>query len=46
MKCKVQLYRSGVVFEEIVIASDYQQARKIALARNPDATVVGVTAVF
>ena len=46
MKCKVQLYVAGTVFDEIVIARDYDEARKVALARNPNAKVLGVTAVF
>jgi len=46
MKCKVQLYIAGKVFDEIVIARDYQHAREIALARNPGAKILGVTAVF
>ncbi len=46
MKCEVKLYKAGIVFSEEVIARDYQDARKVALARNPGATVVGVTAVF
>jgi hypothetical protein len=46
MKCKVQLFKAGTVFDEIVIATDYDDARKVALARNPGATIVGVTAVF
>ena len=46
MKCKVQLYVAGTVFDEIVIARDYDEARKVALARNPNAKVMGVTAVF
>jgi hypothetical protein len=46
MKCKVQLYVAGTVFDEIVIARDYEEARKVALARNPNAKVLGVTAVF
>ena len=46
MKCKVELYKAGTVFEEIVIARDYEDARKVALARNPGATIMGVTAVF
>ena len=47
MKCEVKLYKPpGIVFTEEVIARDYQDARKVALARNPDATVVSVTAVF
>ena len=46
MKCKVQLYKAGVIFEEIVIARDYQDAREVALARYPGATITWVTAVF
>ena len=46
MKCKVQLFKAGTVFDEIVIATDYDDARKVALARNPGATIMGVTAVF
>jgi hypothetical protein len=46
MKCKVQLYVSGKVFDEIVEARDYQDAKQTALARNPTAKVVSVTAVF
>ena len=46
MKCKVQLYVAGKVFHEIVEARDYKDARETALARNPTAKVMGVTAVF
>ena len=46
MKCKVQLFKAGTVFDEIVIATDYDDARKVALARNPGATIMGVTALF
>ena len=46
MKCEVKLYKAGIVFPVEVTAKDYQDARKVALARNPGATVVGVTAVF
>jgi len=46
MKCKVQLYKAGTLYEEVVIAVDYQDAKKVALARNPNATIVSVTAVF
>ena len=46
MKCKVQLYVAGKVFDEIVICRDYEHARQIALARNPGATITWVTAVF
>ena len=46
MKCEVKLYKAGIVFPVEVIARDYQDARKVALTRNPGAIVVGVTAVF
>jgi hypothetical protein len=46
MKCKVSLFKAGTIFEEIVQATDYEDAKEVALARNPNATVMGVTAVF
>ncbi len=46
MRCKVQLYVAGKVFDEIVEARDYEDAKRTALARNPSAKVMGVTAVF
>ena len=46
MKCEVKLYKAGTVFAEQVIARDYQDARQVALARNPGSKVVSVTAVF
>ena len=46
MKCEVTLYVAGKVFKEEVHARDYQEAREVALARNPNAKIVGVTAVF
>ena len=46
MKVKVTLFKAGTLFEERVIARDYQDAQKVALARNPGATVVSTTAVF
>jgi len=46
MKCQVTLYKAGTVFKEEVIAKDYQDARQVALARNPGAKVVSVTFVF
>lgn len=46
MKCKVQLYVAGKVFDEIVEAKDYDDAKRTAIARNPSAKIVGVTAVF
>jgi hypothetical protein len=46
MKVKVTLYIAGRIFEECVYARDYISARQTALARNPTAKVVSVTAVF
>jgi len=46
MKCEVTLYVAGTVFKEEVIARNYQEARQTAIARNPTAKVVSVTAVF
>ena len=46
MKCEVTLYKAGTVFKEQVIARDYQDAKEVALARNPGAKVMSVTAVF
>ena len=44
MKCEVTLYKAGTVFKEEVIAKNYQDARQVALARNPNAKIVGVNA--
>ena len=44
MKCEVQLYVAGKVFTEQVYAVDYDEARRVALARNPNARVVSVNA--
>ena len=46
MRCRVQLYVAGQVFNEEVRAVDYQEARQVALARNPNARVISVTAVL
>ena len=46
MVCEVKLYVAGKVFYETVHARDYQDARETALARNPNATIIGVTAVY
>ena len=46
MRCRVQLIVEGQVFNEEVRAVDYQEARQVALARNPNARVISVTAVF
>ena len=46
MRCKVQLIVAGQTFTEEVRAVDYQDARHVALARNPNAKIISVTAVF
>jgi len=46
MRVKVTLYVAGKVFDEVVEERDYQDAKQTALARNPTAKVVSVTAVF
>ena len=46
MRCRVQLYVAGQVCNEEVRAVDYEEARQVALARNPNARVISVTAVF
>lgn len=46
MRCKVQLYVAGKVFYEEVQARDYDDARRTAIARNPSAKIISVTAVF
>ena len=45
MKHEVRLFVAGQVFVEEVRARNYDEAREVALARNPNATVLGVTAV-
>ena len=46
MRCRVQLIVAGQVFNEEVRAVDYQEARQVALARNPNARIISVTAVY
>ena len=46
MRHEVKLIVAGQVYSEEVIAQNYQQAREVALARNPHATVVSVNAKF
>jgi len=46
MKYEVKLYVGGKVFTESLEASNNQDARKTALARNPTAKVIGVNPVF
>ena len=42
----LDFYVAGTVFTETVQARDYQEARQVALARNPNARVMGVNASF
>ena len=46
MKCAVKLFVEGKVFEEIVYAKGYADARETAIARNPKAQLISVNAVF
>ena len=46
MKWDVKLFVAGSVFTEQVHATNMQDARQTALARNPTATVVSVTVSF
>ena len=46
MRCAVQLYVAGKVFTEEVEAVNYQDAKEVALARNPNGRVVSVNAKF
>tara|TARA_B100000131_G_scaffold299326_1_gene319712 strand:+ start:576 stop:716 length:141 start_codon:yes stop_codon:yes gene_type:complete len=44
MKCNVKLYVAGSVFNEEVHCRNYEEARQVALARNPNARIVSVNA--
>ena len=46
MKHKVELSVAGRVFKDEVYARNYAEAKEVALARNPNARVVSVTAVL
>ena len=46
MKCEVKLFVAGTVFNEEVHARNYDEAREVALARNPNAKVISVNAKF
>lgn len=46
MKVKVELFTAGTVHHEIVIATDYESAKRTAKARNPEARIISCTAVF
>ena len=46
MKCEVRLFVAGTIFIEKVVCRNYQEAREVALARNPNAKVLSVTAIY
>jgi len=46
MKWDVKLYIGGTIFTESVIATNMSNARQTAIARNPTAKVISVTASF
>ena len=46
MKCEVKLYVAGTVFVETVQARNYQEAKEVAVVRNPHARVISVNAKF
>ena len=46
MRVKVELIVAGQGFTEEVGAVDYQEARQVALARNPNARIISVNAKF
>ena len=46
MKWDVKLFVAGAMFTEQVQATNMQDARQTALARNPTARVVSVTVSF
>ena len=43
MRVKVTLYVAGKVFDEVVEARDYQDAKQTVLARNPTAKAISTT---
>ncbi len=45
MKWEVKLYVGGKVFIEEVYATNHQDARETATARNPKAKVIGVNPI-
>ena len=45
MKWKVKLYVGGKVFTEEVYASNLNDARETATARNPKAKVIGINPI-
>ena len=46
MRVEVKMFVGGKIFTEEVNAVNYNDAKQVALARNPNARVVGVNAKF
>jgi hypothetical protein len=46
MKCRVQCYVNGNMFDVYCYARDYREAKIVALAQYPNAQIISVTAVF
>jgi len=44
MKVEVKLFVAGTIFTEEVHARNYDEARQVAIARNPNARIVSVNA--
>lgn len=44
MLVEVTLYKAGKLWKESYQATDFQDAREIAKARNPNVTIVGCSA--
>lgn len=44
MICEVKMFVGGQVFIETVHARNYEEAREVAKARNPNAQIIGVNA--
>ena len=43
---KVKLMQGGTIFEDVVIVSKFEDAKKTALMRNPTARVVAMNPFF
>ena len=46
MKVKVKLMQGGKIFEDIVIVSKFEDAKKTSLARNSTAKLIAMNPVF
>jgi hypothetical protein len=46
MKCRVTCFVAGKIFYVECYARNYDEARSVAKAQHPNATIMGVTTVF